>query len=261
MTSVMSSKATKLAVTDKNRAPLYHQIFLILQGRIYDGEFGAGSMLPGENEIAATYGVSRITANRAMNELAAAGLVVREKGRGTIVRPSIQGKISRGPAEFTVERAQDGIGGRIKLLSFEYQAAAADIAAHLGLRAGAEIQRAVRMWHIRSKPYNHLTTYIDAEIGRLWTRSEMRKRPLNVLLRSNGFHVERIDESVTATLADLQLADDLGVSVGGALLKIIRTSYDAGDRPLEHLIAFYPPDRYQYRASLGRHELERNHVG
>ena len=218
-------------------------------------------MLPGENEIAVSYGVSRITANRAMNELAAAGLVVREKGRGTIVRSSVQGKVSRGPAEFTFDRAQEEIGGRIKLLSFEYLAATADIAGHLGLPAGAEVQHAVRMWHVRGRPYNHLTTYIDAEIGRHWTKAEMGKRPLNALLRSNGFRVERIDESVTATLADVQLADDLGVSVGGALLKIIRTSYDTDDRPIEHLIAFYPPDRYQYRASLGRHELDRNNVG
>lgn len=67
------------------QSPLYHQIFLILKHRILEGELAAGDGVPGEQELAQIHGVSRITAKRALDELAAAGLVVRERGRGTSV--------------------------------------------------------------------------------------------------------------------------------------------------------------------------------
>lgn len=256
----MARQRPKLAVTERNRAPLYHQLFMILQGKIHDGEFVEGSFLPGEHELAARYEVSRITANRALNELARAGLVRREKGRGTIVRSSAPGAVSRGPADARVGRSRPGTG-KPQLLSFDYVPAHADIAAALNIPVGAEVQQAVRMWRIGGQPYNHLTTYIAAEIGRCWTKHEMGERPLIGLLRKNGFIVERIEEFVTATLSDPQLSENLEISVGAPLLKIVRTSFDKDGHPLEHLIAFYPPDRYEYRATLDRHELERNHVG
>lgn len=52
--------------------------------------FGArpGIALPSEHEICAEFSVSRITARRALDDLARAGLVVRERGRGTYVADS-----------------------------------------------------------------------------------------------------------------------------------------------------------------------------
>ena len=88
-----------LVVDENNRAPLYHQIFMILRSKIIDGEYSEKSLLPSENEIARLFGVSRITAIRALNELAAQGLVSCARGKGTIVRLVESGTIVRGPAE------------------------------------------------------------------------------------------------------------------------------------------------------------------
>ena len=59
------------------RTPLYHQIFLILRQQILDGVHAVGERLPTEQEITKRYGVSRITAKRALDELASAGYVER----------------------------------------------------------------------------------------------------------------------------------------------------------------------------------------
>ncbi|MBL0932867.1 MAG: GntR family transcriptional regulator [Alphaproteobacteria bacterium] len=68
------------------KAPLYHQIFLVLRDGILDGRYRYGDVLPSEHELAGRYGVSRITAKHAMTELANAGLVTRARGRGTTVQ-------------------------------------------------------------------------------------------------------------------------------------------------------------------------------
>ena len=45
------------------RVPLYHQIFLILRNRIFGGEVQSGELVPGEQELAVEFNVSRITAS------------------------------------------------------------------------------------------------------------------------------------------------------------------------------------------------------
>jgi GntR family histidine utilization transcriptional repressor len=56
----------------------------ILEG-IEQGRFGPGSKIPSENVLAETFGVSRMTANRAIQELAMAHVLRRIQGSGTYV--------------------------------------------------------------------------------------------------------------------------------------------------------------------------------
>ena len=51
--------------------PLYRQIYLLIRDRIMNGEYPNQSLLPSEKEVANLFGVSRITAKRALNEIAA----------------------------------------------------------------------------------------------------------------------------------------------------------------------------------------------
>ena len=63
--------------------PLYYQLYSLLKGMILDGTLGKGERMPTEEQLAETFKVSRITAKRAMDELAAESLVERRRGKGT----------------------------------------------------------------------------------------------------------------------------------------------------------------------------------
>ncbi|GAA5172243.1 GntR family transcriptional regulator [Amycolatopsis dongchuanensis] len=65
--------------------PIYREIRADLEARIRRGELAVGDRVPTEAQLQRTYGVSRATAQRALQELAAAGLVVRHRKRGTFV--------------------------------------------------------------------------------------------------------------------------------------------------------------------------------
>ncbi|MFD0851173.1 GntR family transcriptional regulator [Actinomadura adrarensis] len=67
--------------------PQYKRIAADLRAQIQDGEFGPGDLLPGELPLSKRYGVSRHTAQCALDVLEAAGLVVRVHGRGRMVKP------------------------------------------------------------------------------------------------------------------------------------------------------------------------------
>lgn len=67
--------------------PLWARLRDALRARILGGEWPEGTLVPPETQLCETYGVSRITATRALNELVREGLVVRQRGRGTTVAP------------------------------------------------------------------------------------------------------------------------------------------------------------------------------
>jgi DNA-binding transcriptional MocR family regulator len=68
------------------RPPRYQAIVDELAARIHGGELRPGVRLPTVRALMAEHGVALATASRAMAELAAAGLVVGEVGRGSFVR-------------------------------------------------------------------------------------------------------------------------------------------------------------------------------
>ncbi len=63
--------------------PHYKRIRRQIEMRIRRGEFSSGNRLPGERDLASQFGVSQMTANRAIQELVTDGLLVRRVGSGT----------------------------------------------------------------------------------------------------------------------------------------------------------------------------------
>ena len=234
--------------------PLYHQIFLRLRDSIYAGEYEVDSFLPSEQELAASYQVSRITAKRVLDELAAAGLAMREQGRGTRVCITPRSMSLRGSVDGFVHSLHAKASSSVQLLDFDYVSAPSHVADKLRLTPGDEVQRARRVWSGAAGAFNHLTTFVPAELGRRWSRQELERKPLVALLEASGVKIERVEENITATLADAHSAAALAVAQKSPLLKIARTIYDQDERPVEYLIALYPPERYQYTVTLARRD-------
>ena len=230
--------------------PLYHQIFVLLRDRIYRGEYQSGAFLPGEQDLAEFFDVSRITAKRALDELAAGGLAIRERGRGTRVFIRPQGVAVRGNVDGLVHSLYAKGDSRVRLLEFKYIPAPADIAGKLGLAPGDEVQWATRIWYSKTGPFNHLSTYVPSKVGHHWTREDLESRPLVSLLQKSGIRISRAEDSITAILADETIAPLLEVEPASALLKVTRTVFGENGQAVEHVIALYPPDRYHYAVLL-----------
>ncbi len=123
--------------------PLYHQIYLVLRNKIIDGEFVDGDLLPGEERTARSCGVSRITAKRALNELAEDGLVVRERGRGTrVIHRSPTPPVRAGVEGLLENLMAMGMETEVELISFGYIAPNDGVQRALGCGPGDRVQRA-----------------------------------------------------------------------------------------------------------------------
>ncbi len=76
------------------KGALYQRILSDIRGRILSGEWPPGHRIPFEHELSVQYGCSRMTANKAMSELARTGLIERRRRSGSFVkRPQSQAAI------------------------------------------------------------------------------------------------------------------------------------------------------------------------
>ncbi len=66
--------------------PLYVQVKDHIMGHINSGAWAPGSRVPSENELVESFGISRMTANRALRELSSDGYLARVPGVGTFVK-------------------------------------------------------------------------------------------------------------------------------------------------------------------------------
>ncbi|TCU04495.1 histidine utilization repressor [Rhizobium sullae] len=75
----------KRELAENDTAPLYAGVKQMILDRIHSGEWPPKHRVPSENELVEELGVSKMTANRALRELASEGELVRIQGVGSFV--------------------------------------------------------------------------------------------------------------------------------------------------------------------------------
>jgi GntR family transcriptional regulator len=79
-----------MELNSDSHVPKYAQIADIFRQRIARGTWTRGFRLPANEELAAEFGVSRVTIRQAVELLARDGVIGAQQGRGTFVTGSLQ---------------------------------------------------------------------------------------------------------------------------------------------------------------------------
>lgn len=133
------------------KLPQYALIKQYLQGQIESGERPVGSRIQSENELATLFSVSRMTARRALQELADEGLLSRAAGSGSFVtKPELQAP----QLEILdpLERAHEAGTYSNRLLSMESIAAHSQIAELMHLSHGQTIYQLIMVHLEQGQP-------------------------------------------------------------------------------------------------------------
>jgi GntR family transcriptional regulator len=234
-----------------NAVPLYHQIFLLLRDEILAGRQALGSILPTEQGLAAAHDVSRITARRALDELAQHGFVERRRRTGTRV---IHASPTR-PIEADLEQAVEsllafGRDTRVRVLALGTEAADAAVAEQLRIKEGAEVVRAVRVRMIGAEPLGEVVSHVPAALGLALTRADLTRTPMLALLRDAGHAIGGGYQTISGGVAGGHLAALLSIDLRAPILRIERTVLDTSGRALLFTVASYRADRYRVTIDL-----------
>lgn len=249
MTTLMNSNARKLLRNDLP-TPLYHQMFSLLRDRILNGEIPLKARIPTEFDLAEAFGVSRITAKRALDELAAEGLVERRRGKGTHVIHRSRPKPLHSPLTGLLESLEVlADHTRVSLIQFRRAAPPEPIRALFDIPADEKLVHAIRLRLRRDTPFGHYTSWTrtdheDFNEQALATSSRLK------LFRHIGIQLKQVEQILSAVNADAISAMHLKVEPGTALLSLERRSYDGEGRLVDLLNIHYRPDQFSYQMTL-----------
>ncbi len=237
--------------------PLYHRLYVLLRERIVNGTYRIGQILPTETELMQTFGVSRITVQRALNDLAEEGLVQRSRGRGTTVTPNAKALRLDTPIAASIDRlfanlTAIGEGTTVEVKQLEYIPANDYIAKQLGIEAGVIVQHAARVRHLQDQPFSYSQSFLLESVGRQFDAESLVKKPMIDLILDSGITLARVQQAISCTLADDVSAGMLNVEIGSPLLKLRRIFLDETERAVNYAEILYSPDRFEYRMTWTR---------
>lgn len=126
-----------------SRLPVYEQVKAFVKTQITSGVWRPGDAVPSEAALQQQFGVSRMTVNRAVKELAVEGLVTRIQGSGTVVAQLHRLSSTLALRDIHEEILERGHAHSTRVLRHETVRADAGLAAIFNLRSGARVFHSV----------------------------------------------------------------------------------------------------------------------
>ncbi|NEI72683.1 histidine utilization repressor [Rhizobium lusitanum] len=129
----------KHALAENDAAPLYAGVKQMILDRIHSGEWPPKHRVPSENELIVELGVSKMTANRALRELANEGELVRIQGVGSFVAERKGASALFEVRNIAEEIAERGHSHQATVIVLAREAAAPEVADALELDIGSPV--------------------------------------------------------------------------------------------------------------------------
>ena len=216
--------------------------------RLATGEWKPGAAIPTETRLKDEFGVAIGTIRRAVDELVAQNMLVRQQGRGTFVATHNRDRLLF--HFFHIER-RDGYKEYpdVRLHDFERVRLGREVAALLGMHEG---DRAVRFRNTLSLEGQKIMldeiTVPESLFPRL-TEKKLRERNstlYNLYQDQYRITVVRTSQRLGGGLVPREVARALEVPVGLPVLVIRRIAFAYHDRPVEYRVSYVDTRLHDY---------------
>jgi GntR family transcriptional regulator len=231
-------------------AAKYRQLADDMRARIRAGEFGTGDPIPTEATLSRSYRASRITVRHALELLAQEGLVHREQGRGSFVRPRAIAVGPRRLTSFTQELGERGAAHASKVIGLDYVEAPDD--APLDLAGSARCLRLERLRMADGRPIAHQVTMLPEDVGAAVRAALTDDASLyECLRRALGLEIDTADETYRVGSARPPIARLLGLRDDTPVFIVERVGF-AGARRIEWTTSVVRGEDYEVHVHLRR---------
>jgi GntR family transcriptional regulator len=234
--------------------PLYREVKTRLTRGLASGDWKPGEAIPSESRLAERFGVSIGTVRKAIDELVAERILLRQQGRGTFVATHTE---DRTLFYFFHIVGKDGSRELpvTELLSFRKARASAIEAEHLAIDTSSPVVRIQNLLKLSGRPVlvdeitvpQALFADLDQNVF------SGREGTIYGLYQARyGITVTRISERISAVHPVARIANLLGLGDGMPALVIKRVAYTYGDTPVEYRVSSVNSERHEYLSDLWR---------
>jgi len=240
---VDSSKPGLHDTFSRSAQPLYANVKNYVRERIESGEWPPNHRIPSENEIVTELGVSRMTANRALRELATEGAILRVQGVGSFVASRKGSAPLLGVKNIADEIRERGHVHSAKIVMIQEEAATPDVVDALGLPVGSAVFHSIITHCENDLPIQIEDRFVNPSVAPLYVRQSFQNTTPNAYLTELApiSHVDQVVEAVTAQPWECRL---LSISSIEPCLMIKRRTWTQ-DIPVTSVRLLYPGSRYR----------------
>lgn len=223
----------------------YKQVAELLREEIRRGVYPPGETLPSQPELARRYDLNQSSISRAMAMLQAEGWIRTEHGRGSVVLelPTVKRvrsidkdyRTKPGGSTYADELGKAGVKPTTKLVQCEAVVPPSEIAEVLHLGETDETLIRKRHMFAEDKPVQLATSYIPMAVAGSVDIASPDTGPSGMYARiaERGFGPVRFTEDIEVRGADDEEAHFLNIALGQPVFAVLRTAFDAEDRPVE----------------------------
>ncbi|MEP7327931.1 MAG: GntR family transcriptional regulator [Betaproteobacteria bacterium] len=234
-------------------APLYKEIKRGLMEALTSGEWKPGEAIPAERRLSSRYGISIGTVRKAIDELVAENILIRQQGRGTFVASHTRDRLLFYFFHI-VPQAGEKSYPDVEFVRFVRGKADPAMAQHFGIAVGDSIFRARNRLRLDGQPVMIDDITVPAARFPGLTQAQFRDRPstiYNLYQEAFGISVVSTSERLRATLADAEFAALLDVAEGAPLLQIRRLARTYNEVNVEYRVSRVNTDHHEYWAEIG----------
>ena len=231
--------------------PLYFQIAENLKQAIESGVLKPGERLDNEIQLSERLSVSRPTVRQAIQRLTHEGLVVRQRGVGTVI---VDRRIQRRLALSSLyeDLSASGKEPATSVLSVHPVPADDETAAALGVAAGETVVRIERLREAEGSPLAVMRNYLPVSLLHgIDVQSVLSRQGLYETLRQQGVRFHSAEEIIGARKATSAEAALLQVPRNSTVLTMARVAIDPAGHVIEYGVHAYLAERYSFRVALG----------
>ncbi|MGN0794297.1 MAG: GntR family transcriptional regulator [Aristaeellaceae bacterium] len=228
----------------ESASPLYRQLMQRIRSDIAGGTYPVHSRIPSEQELCATYQVSRVTVRKALAELTREGLLRRMQGKGTFVcAPRIQQSLKDVNSFHDACRVMGSVPGT-RVISAQVVPADAETAMRLRLHGDTAVEL------VRLRLADELPVMVETNRFPMAYESLLEEKldgSLYALLEKRGVTASKGIHEISLCYATGVQARLLGVEPGTALLQLEQVIYDQNGEPLHTSHQVIRGDRFTFR--------------
>jgi GntR family histidine utilization transcriptional repressor len=228
----------------KDERPAYEQVKGWIRQHIASGEWKPGDPVPSEAALMERFAISRMTAHRALRELAAEGLVTRVQGSGTRVAQLHRISSQLVIRDIHEEVAERGHVHSTRVVKVAQEKAEAALAESLGLRKGARVFHSVLVHCENGVPILYEDRYVNPQAAPAYLEADFSQvSPTSHLLQYAP--LTEASYSIEACLPSAEEAKALDIRTSDPCLVMVRRTVSGANvaSVARHL---YPGSRYSF---------------
>ena len=226
--------------------PRYQQLKAHVVAAIEAGRLRPRDRVPSEQDLVRRFGVSRMTANRALRELASEGLLVRQSGVGTFVAEAPSRSHALDVRNIADEIRERGHVHAARVVRLEKLAADRDIANRLGMRPGGTVFHSLIVHLENDMPIQVEDRYVSAPAAPGYLRQDFACTTPNEYL-STVAPLQTVEHVIRAEIPTRRIRGMLRMAADEPCLVIHRRTWSGG-RPVSVAHLHHPGSRYDLTA-------------